>query len=108
MITYEEYSGLGYSKVASGVFPRYAAYAENLAVVLTQHRLNKVQLTERHKRGLCELIDVHYDTIDKAGIKSFQNGEYSETYDEKAGKGNRIMEIMVLYFEPDLVWRGTP
>ena len=82
MITYIEYTNFGYSLIPEAEFERYAARAFLTAIKYTFNRLDKDNLTEYNKRGLCELAELFYSDAKQINkpLLSFQNGNYSEMY----------------------------
>lgn len=110
LLTYDEYTGLGYTSVPEAAFERYAAMAAQTAQKHTLGRLVPAGLSDVNKRGLCELSELFYRdaTGGIAGaISGFSNGRYSESYaaPEAQTVGTLAAEIIGLYFTPEQLCR---
>lgn len=108
LLTYEDYTGLGYSSIPADSFERWKAKAELTAKKYTMGRLNASTLDDNGKRGLCELAELFYSDgasgVKYGPVTSFSNGRYSESYEPRT-VDELAAYIIGLYFPPDLTCR---
>ena len=111
LITYGEYTELGYESVSEKDFGRFLALAES---ALRQHTFGRItgDLTLKGRYALCELIDVFFadNSRGSAHLTAFSNEGYSEKYAEHERlvrtAGERAKDIINRFFDKDEVWRG--
>ena len=113
-ITFDVYEALGYSLVPELAFERFEAMARLTADRLTMNRLRNATLSDDNKRGVCELIDLHYSDMNPeqaqmGALASFTNMDYSETYATAPTKtlGERIDLVIANYFTRAQRYRGV-
>lgn len=117
IVEYEEYLGLGYSKIPEPVFIPLMADAQGIVDKMTFGRVTKDTATEENKRGLCRLAELFYSKEQSEGesgmpVSSFKNGDYSENYATSAlssakGFNSKVSQIVFRYFTTEQLYRGV-
>ena len=110
LLTYDEYTGLGYTSVPEAAFERYATMAAQTAKKHTLGRLRPAGLSDVNKRGLCELTELFYRDATSGivgAVSGFSNGRYSESYavPEAQAIDALAADIIGLYFTPEQLCR---
>ncbi len=118
LITYGDYTGLGYNVIPETAFPRYEALARKAVDKFCFQRVTAESIQEDNKRGMCELAELYYfdknpqeDDANKV-VASFSNNGYSESY---ASKGTapaktletKVYEVIGLFFTAEQLYRGV-
>ncbi len=116
-ITYEQYTGLGYSAVPQASFKRWALMAEQTVRRHTFDRITDDNITEANRCGVCEIMDALYgqhQTVSggESGqpVNSFSNQHYSESYaspEEMQKAADRtVAQTLGIFFTPEQLYRG--
>ncbi len=113
-LSFEQYTQNGHNAVAEPEFERWALMAEQYARLYTFERLVDADITDTHRRGLCELVDLlHNDEkqLNRA-LMSYTNGQYSETYGLPSktvtvSLQQKVGALLRLYFTQAQLYRGV-